>query len=115
MPCYYITNAIEHLGSGGRRPQVQLVRAFQAMDGRSQRANANLPIERLLYAIHAHLGTSNAIGTALRSTQLPTPLGICRYHHGLKFFLNRSHPPRSRGHRRFPPRSRDREQEHAEL
>ena len=40
------------------------------MDGWSQRANANLPIERLLYAIHAHLGASNAIGTALHSTQL---------------------------------------------
>ena len=108
-------DAVERLGSGGRRPQVQLVRAFQVMDGRSQRANANLPIERLLYAIHAHLGASNAIGTALRSTQLPMPPGICHYRHGLKFFLNRSHPPRSHGRHHFPPRSRDREQECAEL
>jgi len=108
-------NTVERLGSRGRRLQVQLVRAFQVTDGRSQRANANLPIECLLYAIHAHLGASNVIGTALRSTQLPTPPGICLYRHGLKFFLNRSHPPRSRGRRRFPPRSRDREQERTEL
>ncbi|KAG0541677.1 hypothetical protein BDA96_02G037500 [Sorghum bicolor] len=52
----------------------------------------------------------------MRSTQmLNDALGTCRYRHGLKFFVNRSHPPDSRGHRRFPPRSHRREQERADL